>query len=91
MDPTAPEKKGSWHNLQHAGWPIHVSVPSFSHKPTNEAVGLSQASVGDKLLDLLGPYHQYVIDTFITYSRGSTHRSLTDTDEGYNLKSAGFP
>jgi hypothetical protein len=29
--------------------------------PTNEAVGLSQASVDDKLLGLLGPYHQHAI------------------------------
>jgi hypothetical protein len=55
MDPTAPEKKGSRHNPQHANYLIHGSVPSFSPKPTDEAVGLSQAFVGDKLLGLLGP------------------------------------
>jgi hypothetical protein len=53
--PTAPEKKGSRHNPQHANYLIHGSVPSFSPKPTDEVVGLSQASVSDKLLGLLGP------------------------------------
>jgi hypothetical protein len=83
-------KKGSWHNSQHAGWPIRGSVPSFPPKPTNEAVGLSQASVDEKLLGLLGPYHQHVIGTFNAYSQGLTHRSLTDTGGGYNLGGADF-
>jgi hypothetical protein len=52
---TAPEKKGSRHNPQHAGWPTRRFVPSFSPEPTNEAVGVSQAYVGDQLLGLLGP------------------------------------
>jgi hypothetical protein len=90
-DPTAPEKKDSRHNPQHAGWPIHESIPCFSPKPTNEAVDLSQASVDDKLLGLLGPYGQHVIGTFNTCSRGSTHRCLTDTGGGYNLGGADFP
>jgi hypothetical protein len=38
--PTAPEKKGSRHNPQRAGWPICGSIPSFSPEPTNEAVGV---------------------------------------------------
>jgi hypothetical protein len=38
--------------------------------PTNEAVGLSHASVDDKLLGLLGPYHQHAIGMFNTCSRG---------------------
>jgi hypothetical protein len=37
--PLLPRKKGSWHNPQHDGWSIHRSIPSFSLKPTNEAVG----------------------------------------------------
>jgi hypothetical protein len=44
-----------------------------------------------RLLGLLGPYHQYAISTFNTCSRGSTHRSLTNTGGGYNLRGAGFP
>jgi hypothetical protein len=39
------------------------------------------------LLDL---YHQHAIGTFNTCSRGSTHRSLTDTGGGYNLGGAGL-
>jgi hypothetical protein len=35
-----------------------------------EVVGLSQASVSNRLLCLLGSYHQYAIDTFNTYSWG---------------------
>jgi hypothetical protein len=91
MDPTAPKKKGSRHNPQHTSWSIHGSIPSFSPKPTNGAVDLSQASVDDKLLGLLGPYHQHAIGTFNTCSRGPTHRSLTDTGRGYNLAGAGLP
>jgi hypothetical protein len=37
---TALEKKCSWHNPQHAGWPIHGSVPSFSPEAAIEAVGV---------------------------------------------------
>jgi hypothetical protein len=36
---TTLEKRGSRHNPQHAGWPTRGSVPSFSPKPINEAVG----------------------------------------------------
>jgi hypothetical protein len=42
-------------------------------------------------IDLLDPYHQHVINTFNIFSRGPTHRSLTDTDGGYNLGGAGLP
>jgi hypothetical protein len=90
-NPLLPRKK--WLLTQSIAhhWLICGSVPSFSPKSTNEAVDLSQASVADKLLGLLGPYHQYAIDTFNTCSRGPTHRSLTDTDGGYNLGGTGFP
>jgi hypothetical protein len=33
---------------------------------------------------LTGPIYQHVIGTFNTSSRGSTHRSLTETSGGYN-------
>jgi hypothetical protein len=88
---TAPEKKGSWHNPQHVGWPIHGSVPNFSPDPAIEAVGVKPPSFGNQLLGLPDPYHQHAINTFNTCSRGSTHRSLTDTGRGYNLVGAGFP
>jgi hypothetical protein len=67
-DPTAPEKKGSRHNPQHAGSPIHGSVPSFSLEPANEAGGVSQAPYDDQLLGLPGPYHRHAIGTFNTCS-----------------------
>jgi hypothetical protein len=57
----------------------------------NEAVGKSQASVDIRLLDLLDPYHRHAIGTFNTYSRGPTHRSLTETAGGYNLGGADLP
>jgi hypothetical protein len=90
MDLTAPEKKYSQHNPQHGGWPIRRSVPSFSPKPSNEAVGLGQASVNNMLLGLLGPYHQHGIGMFKTCSRSLTHRSLTNTGGGYSLEDADF-
>jgi hypothetical protein len=91
MDPTAPEKKGSQHNPQHASWLIHGSVPSFSPTPTNEAGGISQAPIGDQLLGLPGSYHRHAIDTFSTCSRGPTHQSLIYTGGGYKLGGAGLP
>jgi hypothetical protein len=56
-----------------------VSLPSQPMK-----LDLSQASIDDKVLGLLGPY-QHAIGMFNTCSRGPTHRSLTDTGGGYNL------
>jgi hypothetical protein len=35
-------------------------------------------------------YHQYAIGIFNTCSQGPTHRSLTDTDGGYNLRGVGL-
>jgi hypothetical protein len=90
-NPTTPEKKGSWHNPQHGGWSIRGSVPSFSPKPTNEAVDLSQVYVDDNLLGLLDSYHQHKIGTFNTCSWGQIYRSLTDTGRGYNLRGVSFP
>jgi hypothetical protein len=50
MDPTAPKKKGRLTQST-----ARRSIPSFSPEPTNKAVGISQAHVGDQLLGLLGP------------------------------------
>jgi hypothetical protein len=88
---TAPKKKCSWHNPQHAGWPIHESVPSFSPKPTNEAVEKHKTSINNRLLGLLGPYHWHAIDTFNTCSWGPTERSLIDIGRSYNLRGVGLP
>jgi hypothetical protein len=68
------------------GWVAHKTRLSFSPNTTIEAVRLSQTSVDDMLLGLLDSYHQHVIDTFNTYSRGPTHRSLTNIGRGYNLR-----
>jgi hypothetical protein len=85
MDPTAPKKKGSRHNLQ-PSWVIRRSITQFlsqySHWSSNE----SQISVDNRLLGLLGPYHRHAIDTFNTYSRVPTPRSLIDTGGGYQIK-----
>jgi hypothetical protein len=78
-------------NPQHDGWPIRGFVLSFSPKATIEPVGVKPPSVYDSLLGLPGPYLRHKISTFNTCSRGSTHRSLIDTDGGYNLGGAGFP
>jgi hypothetical protein len=43
-------------HLQHAGGLICGSPPNFSPLTASEAVGLSQASIDDMLLGLLGPY-----------------------------------
>jgi hypothetical protein len=88
---TAPEKKGSRHNTQHADWPIRGSVPSFSPKPTNEAVEKAKTSINNRLLGLPGSYHWHAIDTFNTCSRGPTERSLIDTVGGYHLGGASLP
>jgi hypothetical protein len=88
---TTPEKKGSQHNRQHAGWLIRGSVPSFLSRPNQWSSGESQTSVDSKLLGLLGHEHQHVISTFNTCSRGLTHRFLTDTGRGYNLEGTTFP
>jgi hypothetical protein len=88
---TAPKKKGSQHNPQHDGSPIHGFLPSFSPKPAINAVGVKPPYVDHRPLGLLGPYHRHAIGMFNTCSRGLTHRSLTNTGRGYNLEGAGFP
>jgi hypothetical protein len=62
--------------------PYPASLPSQPMKQW----GQSQASISDRLLGLLGPYHQHAIDTFNTYSRVPTPRSLTDTGGGYHIE-----
>jgi hypothetical protein len=68
-----------------------MTATRVSPKLTNEVVDLSKASVDDKLLGLLGPYHQHVIGTFNICSRVSTPRSLTNKGEGYSLEGTIFP
>jgi hypothetical protein len=82
----APKKKGSRHNPQHVGRPIHGFVPSFSPTTANGATMKSQASVDNRLLGLPDPYHRHAIGTFNTCSQVSTSRSLTDTGGGYHIE-----
>jgi hypothetical protein len=88
---TVSEKKRSWHNPHHVGWPIRRSISSSSPEPAIEAVGIKSPSADNQLLGLPGPYHRHAIGTLNTYSQGSTHWSLTDTDGGYNLRGAVLP
>jgi hypothetical protein len=88
---TTPEEKGSRHNPKLNSRLIRGSVPSFSPTTAIEAVGKRQTSVDDQLLGLSDPYHWHAIGMFNTYSRGSTHRYLTDIGGGYNLEGTGFP
>jgi hypothetical protein len=44
-----PRKKGSCPNPQHADWPIHGCIPSFSPTIAIEAVEKSQAYIDNKL------------------------------------------
>jgi hypothetical protein len=62
--------------------PYPVSLPSQPMKQW----GQSQASISDRLLGLLGPYHQHTIDTFNTCSRVPTPRFLTDIGGSYHIK-----
>jgi hypothetical protein len=64
-----------------------VSLPSQPMKQWWQ----SQASIDSRLLGLLSPYHQHAIGMFNTYSRGPTHRSLTDAAGGYNFGGADLP
>jgi hypothetical protein len=63
----------------------------FLSRANQWSSGESQTSIDNRVLGFSGPYHQHVIVTFNTCSRGSTHRSLIDTAEGYNLGGADFP
>jgi hypothetical protein len=62
------EKKGSWHNPQHVGRPIHGYVPCFSPKTTIEVVGAKPIFYWRPATRLTGPislacdrYAQYLL------------------------------
>jgi hypothetical protein len=86
-----PSRKSAPDSTSQLGWVAHGIRLSFSLNTAIKAVCLSQISIDDRLLSLLGPYHQHAISAFNTYSRGPTHRSLTDTGGGYNLRGADLP
>jgi hypothetical protein len=76
---TARQLTDSWVHTQFLSWP-------------NQWIsGESQTSINNRLLSLPGPYHRHAIGTFNTCSRGLIHRSLTDTDGGYNLGGDSLP
>jgi hypothetical protein len=65
---TTPEKKGSRHNLQHAGWPICGSIPSFFSQANQWSSGESQNIYQQLATRLTGPvspardrYVQYLL------------------------------
>jgi hypothetical protein len=65
--------------------------PSFSPNIAIEAVMKAKHLLVTSYVSLLGPYLQHVISTFNTCSRGSTHRSLTNTCGSYNFGGDGLP
>jgi hypothetical protein len=65
---------------------VRGSHLSFSPNTAIEAVRLSQISVDNMLLGLLGPYHRHAIGTFNTYSRVPTPRSLTNIGGDYHIE-----
>jgi hypothetical protein len=88
------------HYFWEKGLPTQSSVPadrsvspypvSLSSQPMKQW-GQRQASIDDRLLCLLGPYHQHATGTFNTCSCGPTYRYLTDTGRGYNLGGGSLP
>jgi hypothetical protein len=88
---TAPKKRGSRHNPQHASWPIHGSVLSFSLEPTNEEVGAKPSIYRWHAIRLTGPispacyrYVQYLL-------AGANPSILNQHRRGYNLGGVVFP
>jgi hypothetical protein len=58
-----------------------------------DSLGVGERMFGEvvtQLHRLTGPIYQHTISTFNTCSRGPTHRSLTDTGRGYNLRDVDF-
>jgi hypothetical protein len=79
-------RKSALNSTSHPGWVVRETRLSFSSNTTIEAVRLSQAPVGGRLLGLPNPYHRHAIGTFNTCSRVPTPRSLTDAGEGYHIE-----
>jgi hypothetical protein len=74
-DPTAPEKKGSWHNPQCVGWPIHGSTTQFLSQDKNLSGNESQASVGNMLHQFTGPITP-ACDWYIQYFLAGVNPSV---------------
>jgi hypothetical protein len=85
-------RKSSPDSTSQPGWVACGTCLSFSPKHNHWSSALKPNICWRTCyIDLLGPYHKYVINTFNTCLRGSTHWSLTDTGEGYNLGGVGLP
>jgi hypothetical protein len=84
-------KRNSRLHPQHAGWPICGSPSSFSPPHSQWSSRLKLRFCRSQATRLTGPIYQHAIGTFNTFSRGLTHRSLTDTGGGYNLGGDDFP
>jgi hypothetical protein len=54
MDPTAPEKKGSWHDPQ-LDWVVHRSATQFLSQHSHQSSNESQTSIDNMLHWFTGP------------------------------------
>jgi hypothetical protein len=87
---TAPEKKGSRHNPQCVGWPIHGSVPSFSPKPANEAVG-EKSSIYQRLATRLTGHISPACNRYVQYLLTGTNPSVLNRHRwGYHIENLGI-
>jgi hypothetical protein len=83
-------RKSAPDSTSQPSWVVHGTHLSFSPNTAIEVVRLSQAPVGGRLLGLSVPYHRHAIDTFNTYSRVPTPRSLIDTGRGDHIENLGI-
>jgi hypothetical protein len=90
---TALEKKGTCGITSPARWLTDLRVATQFLSPLSHwsSEGKAKYLVTTSYIYLLGLYLQHVISTPNTCSWGSTHQSLTDTYEGYNLGGVIFP
>jgi hypothetical protein len=79
-------RKSAPDSTSQPGWVVRGTHLSFSPNTAIEAVRLSQAPIGGRLLGLLGPYQRHAIGTFNTCLWVPTPRSLTDTGGGYHTE-----
>jgi hypothetical protein len=88
--PLLLRNRDSWLHLQHTGWLICWSPPSFSPLTASEVVVLSQAYIDNWLLDLLGPYTSMrLVHSILAY--GYQPPVLNRHRRGYNLGGVSFP
>jgi hypothetical protein len=73
--PTTPEKKGSRHNPQWAGWPIRRFVPNFSLEPANEAVEAKPSIYQRLATRLTGPISP-ACDRYVQYLHTGTNPTV---------------